>query len=338
VRQPLFSVAVFLAIAGLIGASALIGSYQKRDGDAREESAGSSDAAFARMQSAFNKDEVVIAAPGAQIEIEFMRGSTFNLPRYAYLNWLQNAASAVSSYYGKFPVPFLRIKLSSDTGDDIGFATTGYEDGSAIIEIPVGENATVETLDRDWTATHEMTHLAFPLMDHEHKWLAEGQATYVEPLARLRIGKYSAKRVWSDLVKHLPEGLPAADDRGLNHTHTWGRTYWGGALFCLIADVRIRQKTGNKKGLEDAAAAIAANGGNIASDWDAEEALAAGDRAVGTTVLEDLYNEVKDEPHPVNLQLIWAKLGVRRTSSGVEFDNTAPLANIRLAIERGSHA
>jgi len=31
-----------------------------------------------------------------------------------------------------------------------------------------------------------------------------------------------------------------------------GPHYWGGALFCLQADLEVRKRTGNAKGLQDA--------------------------------------------------------------------------------------
>lgn len=276
-----------------------------------------------------------LKANGGIVDVIFMPGSEFHLSKRVYIDWLQTAANAVAAYYGRFPVERLVVKISSEPGDDIGFATTGYEDGAAVIEIPVGVDMTAEKLDRDWTATHEMTHLAFPLMDQDHKWLAEGQATYIEPLARLRVGKYSAKKVWGDLLANLPEGLPERGDRGLNNTHTWGRTYWGGALYCLIADLRIREKTSNRKGLVDAVSAIASTGGNIASDWGAEDALAVGDRAIGTDVLGHLYHEMKDSAFSPNLQQIWDELGVRKINGRIELDDNAPRAAVRQAIEGG---
>ena len=36
----------------------------------------------------------------------------------------------------------------------------------------------------------------------------------------------------------------------------WAMTYWGGALFCLLADVEIREKTGNARAHDDALPAI----------------------------------------------------------------------------------
>ena len=58
------------------------------------------------------------------------------------------------------------------------------------------------------------------------------------------------------MVDGMPQGLPAAGDQGLDNTHIWGRTYRGGAMFCLLADIEIRKQTGNAKGLLDALRAI----------------------------------------------------------------------------------
>ena len=43
------------------------------------------------------------------------------------------------------------------------------------------------------------------------------------------------------MVRDMPKGLPQAGDEGLDNTDTWGRKYWGGAMFCLFADVEIRK-------------------------------------------------------------------------------------------------
>jgi hypothetical protein len=141
--------------------------------------------------------------------------------------------------------------------------------------------------------------------------------------------------MWHDVVRDLPQGEPAPGDEGLDHTHTWGRTYWGGAMFCLIADVRIRQQTHNQKGLQDALRGILAAGGNITQDWDIERALAVGDKATATTVLVDLYHQMRDQPDPIDLPSLWKQLGIERAANGsIQFDPHAPLADIREAITR----
>src|SRR5262245_62277172 len=112
--------------------------------------------------------------------------------------------------------------------------------------------------------------------------MEEGLATYVEPLARAQAGLLAPEVVWGDLVRGLPKGLPQAGDRGLDHTPTWGRTYWGGALFYLLAELEIRRRTDNRAGLQDALRGVVAAGGNISRSWPVEKVLTKGDAATGT--------------------------------------------------------
>jgi hypothetical protein len=138
--------------------------------------------------------------------------------------------------------------------------------------------------------------------------------------------------VWRTFVRDMPKGEPAPGDQGLDNTHTWGRTYWGGAMFCLLADVRIHERTRNRKGLEDALRGINRGGGNINEDWDIQKTLALGDKATGTTVLRDLYRAMRDKPAPVDLDQLWTKLGIQMKDGSVAFNDQAPESNIRKAI------
>ena len=108
--------------------------------------------------------------------------------------------------------------------------------------------------------------MAFPSVSRQHHWIEEGLATYVEPIARAQAGSLRAERVWADMVRDMPQGQPGPGDRGLDHTRNWGRTYWGGAVFCLLADVQFRARTGNRRGLQHALRGILAAGGNIGGE------------------------------------------------------------------------
>jgi predicted metalloprotease with PDZ domain len=142
----------------------------------------------------------------------------------------------------------------------------------------------------------------------------------------------SLDEMWRTFIRDMPKGEPESGDQGLDNTHTWGRTYWGGAMFCLLADMRIRERTSNHKGLEDALRGINRGGGNINEDWDIGKTLAMGDKATGTTVLRDLYQAMRDKPAPVDLDHIWKQLGIAMKDGAVAFDDKAPEANIRKAI------
>ncbi len=176
----------------------------------------------------------------------------------------------------------------------------------------VGSHVSQSDLSDDWTMTHELTHMAFPSLPDDQHWMEEGLATYVEPIARAQIGDLTERQVWEGMLDGMPKGEPQSGDQGLDRTHTWGRTYWGGALFCLVADVSIRKQTGNRKGLQDALRAIVNAGGTIDHDWPLTRALEIGDRATGTTVLSDQYKKWSDAPVSVDLPALWKELGVIR--------------------------
>ena len=250
--------------------------------------------------------------------------------------WMARAALAVSTYYGRFPVPQVRLVLRPVDGAGVrGGTTYGHsDDGRPLIVIRVGRETTAEQLVDNWTLTHEMVHLSVPSVPRNSHWLEEGIATYVEPIARAQRGELSEERIWADMLHGMPKGLPAENDRGLDHTPTWGRTYWGGALFCLLADVEIRARTRNKKGLQDALRGVLDAGGDIRSDWTVERVFEVGDRATGTTVLSDLYHRLGEAPAPndTELEALWQALGVHGDGAGVRFDDHAPLAQSRRAI------
>ncbi|HUB83769.1 MAG TPA: hypothetical protein VMB03_33455 [Bryobacteraceae bacterium] len=289
--------------------------------------------ASALLPSARSQDNPsTLRIGGGTIEVRF-QSDQFDLPRKAILDWVSTGARAVSAYFGRFPVAHARLEIvmaAGRRGGRINGVTFG--DGGARSRLTVAQHVTAEELSRDWVLTHEMVHYGFPSMDRAHHWIEEGSATYVEPIARAEVGNLSVAQVWGDMVRDMPQGLPADGDQGLDRTHTWARTYWGGALYCLLADVRIRRQTHGRRGLVDALRGIIRAGGNIEKDWPLERALEIGDKATGTTVMMSLYGEMAAKPMPVDLPDLWKQLGVRRDGGQVTFDDGAPLAKVRAAI------
>ena len=249
------------------------------------------------------------------------------------LDWIERSMRIVSAYYGRFPVTALRLVVVPVPGDRVRGGTT-FGQPRALIVVRVGRAVSDAALRDDWVLVHEMTHLALPDVGAEHAWLSEGLATYVEGVERAQAHNRSPLDVWSEDVRSMPKGLPEPGDRGLDNTHTWGRTYWGGALFCLLADLRIREATGDRLGLEDALQAILRASGGLATDWPIGRVLTVGDRAVGTGVLEDLYAEMKDQPVTTDLPRLWRRLGIVPDGASVTLRDDAPLAAERAAILR----
>jgi hypothetical protein len=246
--------------------------------------------------------------------------------------WTKDATKAITTYFGRFPLPQALVIVVPSRGRWMGMGKTLSGGGGAIF-VRVGERAKSSALHDDWVLVHEMVHLALPSVPREQHWAEEGLATYVEPFARVRAGLERPEEAWAGLVRGLPNGLPRAGDRGLDHTPTWGRTYWGGALFYLLADIEIRKRTNNAKGLEDALRGILARGGDNTRRWSLDFLFRMGDEAIGTPVLTELHTAMAASPYPVDLGEVFAKLGVVTTGDRVELDPQAPLAAIRRSIE-----
>lgn len=270
---------------------------------------------------------------GSTLDIVFAPGE-LDLPQSKVLDWISRSAHAVAGYYGRFPVRHAQITIIPVAGSGVQSGKSfGYP--HARVRISLGRMATETDLNKDWMLVHELVHLAFPSVDDNHHWIEEGIATYVEPIARAEAGQLSVEKVWSDLVHGLPYGLPQAGDRGLDYTPTWGRTYWGGALFCLLADIEIRKRTQNRFGLQDALRAINAAGGSIEESWELRRAFKVGDAATGVPVLTELYERMRAAPVDTELPALWHSLGVAVEGRGVIFDEQAPLAKERRAITAG---
>ena len=267
---------------------------------------------------------------GSKLDIT-VEDRPMSVPQADIVAWVKVAAESVAAYYHRYPVPHLTIHVIPFAGHGVRHGMTWGMHGG-LIRIGLGSETTRDELMDDWMMTHEMIHLAFPSVADEHHWIEEGISTYVEPIARIRVSNMKEERMWADLIRDMPKGQPRDGDEGLDHTHTWGRTYWGGALFCFDADVKIRRQTHNKKGLEDALRGILDAGGDITHDWDLEKAFAVGDRATGTTVLIDLYRQMKDHPIEVDLAQRWKELGISWDGSRVNLRDDAPDAAIRRAI------
>jgi hypothetical protein len=254
------------------------------------------------------------------------------VPRPALVAWVEDAARAIAAVFGRFPVPEARLDVRTGGRGHVHGGRT--DDLVPHVAVALGRATTPSDLAGDWVLTHEFVHLATPTLSRRHAWFMEGAATYVEPIARARAGRFSADELWEGLLEGLPKGLPKAGDGGLDVTHTWGRTYWGGALFFFLADLEIRERSGGRRSLDDALRGMLAAGGDVRAAWSLEQALEAGDRAVGGgwNVLARLHAAQGSTPVSVDLDALFRRLGVSQADGHVVYDDAAPLASIRRSL------
>jgi len=269
-----------------------------------------------------------------RLTVEFAPGE-LALPRERLQRWIDESQAMICETLGSFPVPELALTIRPRA------AARGVRDGRtwtsgscASIEVGVGSGAGERALERDWVLVHEMIHLAVPELPRSQHWFEEGVATYLEPFARARGGKRSEEEVWRELTRDYAQGLPQAGEGGIDDTRTWARTYYGGALFCLVADVGIARATQGRKSLRDAFAGTVARGHSILEPSDLGHFARELDRAVGVDVVAPLYAQWAHAPVQVDLAALWKELGVVREGRTMRFDESAPLAAWRAALVR----
>ena len=169
----------------------------------------------------------VVAGGNIHVAID---GNATLLDKHRIEGWVHRSASAVAAYFGRFSVEQWGLLVTLNDGIHIGPATT-WGHPRSITQIALGRNISDGALHNDWVMVHEMTHLALPTAPQHSVWFMEGNATYVEPIARAQLGQLTPQEVWRWAVDDMPKGQPHDGDEGLDHTHTWARTYWGGAMY-----------------------------------------------------------------------------------------------------------
>lgn len=247
--------------------------------------------------------------------------------------WVTDAAHAVAQYFGTFPVDHLLLVIVASRRPGISGGTARGMGGARIV-VDVPPRQRQEQFRRDWVLFHEMIHLGMPSLPMAQHWLEEGSATYIEPLLQARAGRKTEVAVWTEFLSDYAQGLAGAG--GLDDDHSWARTYYGGATFCLLADVEIRARTDNRKSLQDVMRAVLTGRGNITQTARIEELLSTGDRATGTTVLTELYARMGQRVAPRELDSLWRRLGVRLENGRTVFDEDAELASVRRALVLGT--
>ena len=268
-----------------------------------------------------------LVVAGGNIRLVFADGAS-GIDRDRVTRWVASCAEAVSTYFGRFPTQHYGLLIVAEEGNRVGRATT-YGFGGSATRINVGIEATEQTFSRDWILVHEMVHAALPDLPRRALWLQEGNATWVEPVARAQAKQLSSADVWRQAIAGMPQGVRDSDAGGMDGTQEWGRLYWGGAIFWLLAEIAIYEHSKGRALLRDALRAINRESGGNAVEWTPEKMMATGDAETGQSSLQRLYAEFASRPVSIDLDSIFKRLGVSRAAAGsVRFNADAELAEL----------
>lgn len=279
--------------------------------------------------------DAIIDADGGKIHL-YIEDDAYRLSMSELTVWVERSVNAVTLYYGGFPLEEAYVAVSGRSGKGVLHGIAMGEVG-AVVNVKIGLSTDSADLMHDWVLVHELIHLTFPKMHRRHHWIEEGLSVYVESIARAQAGDISAESVWDNFVRGMPHGLPQPGDRGLDYTPSWGRTYWGGALFFLLADIKILQRSGGEKSLRDGLRALVASGYSILQRSEPRHLFTIADRAVGHPVLTEFYDEMGKQSVDIDLAKLWRDLGIVYAQGKTSFSDQARLADIRRVITQASN-
>ena len=285
-----------------------------------------------------------IDVPGATLNVSVPQSDP-SLDPELILNWLRAAATDVTLTYGRFPNPSAHIivmptgssRWSSNRAVPFGRV---IRDGGEVVELFVNQAKPIEDFLGDWTATHEFSHLMLPYVGTRHKWISEGFAQYYQNVLLARSGAYPQDMAWEKIHAGLERGRASRPELSPNEAASQGvrgarmKVYWTGAAIALMADVQIRERTGNRESLDTVLERLQTC--CLPSDrvWTGPELFAKLDALLHKPVFMPLYRRHAETLGFPDTSEVFARLGVEVKDGHARFRRGAELGDIRQAIMR----
>ena len=168
------------------------------------------------------------------------------------MDWVAQTTEGLSTLTGPYPFDVhIRFHRIDGRSEPVPWANTtrGYRQG---VNFHVDPRFSLERFLADWTAPHELSHLALPYLGRRYSWFAEGFASYMQYQVMHRMQALS----WDDVIGRYRERMARAKRRyDLDHltfsaaapklraSGRYPTMYWGGAILFLRADSRLRQES-----------------------------------------------------------------------------------------------
>jgi len=276
-----------------------------------------------------------VEVPGGALDVVLL-GPPLAMGDAAALAWVKDAATCVARLYGTFPAQATIFVTPVRGADEVVFGRVMSLAGASVVLL-FGSETSVATEHSDWVVVHELSHLGTASLVGEAHWLEEGLATYYEPILRERAGWMSEAELWKHFVGQMPRGQhKTGEPASLEARDDIDSTYWGGALFALLADLKIRTTSHGARSLDDAMRAVHDRLGDATHATRLVDFLRVGDEATGTGALAEVYTHFAMAGETVDLAATWQALGVVTGADGtVTLHDDAPLAAVRRAIAAG---
>lgn len=260
------------------------------------------------------------------------------------IEWIEATANDVALVYGRFPNPKARIIVIPTTENSWGsdsaviFGRVTRRRGETV-ELFVNPDRPIEEFYADWTATHEFSHLMLPLLKQRYRWISEGFASYYQNVLMARAGHYTPETAWQRLSEGFERGRESRPDLSLNEAATGGirytrmKVYWSGAAIALLADIELRQRSGDTESLDTVLGQLQTCCLPSRTQWSGQRLFKKLDSFLESPVFMPLYEEYANTQGFPDYAPALLELGLSTNTDGtINLNNNASLASTREAI------
>ena len=166
--------------------------------------------------------------------------------------WLNKTALATQQTVGNYPFDLhFYIHRSENAKEPVPWGNTERSEIQGVT-FHVNPDFSLEEFLHDWTAPHEISHLAIPFPGKSNRWFSEGFATYMQGQILIKMGEFTPEQIETKYQKKLSNCRPyyqsdspfivVADS--LKRNHHYPEMYWGSVTFFVNLDQHLQQTQG----------------------------------------------------------------------------------------------
>lgn len=196
------------------------------------------------------KSAPVVTEEKQEFGLNWVYVDTFDLAEKEKLEtWITEIYDVTSKTIGPYPFEVSIHFFRSERGNPVSFGLAKAVEAGRQAHFYVNPAASLADLRADWTAPHELSHLAIPFFGKKDKWFTEGFATFLSRQLLMEMGYYTqasfdslyTSRIHEDSKHYTSTTLkfPEASD-SLFGDHKYGPVYWCGASYFYTLDMRMR--------------------------------------------------------------------------------------------------
>lgn len=173
-------------------------------------------------------------------EIIFYWEDKFNKKEKAKIKeWLKQTTYAAQNVLGNFPFDLhFYIHRDNNAREPVPWGNTKRSDIQGV-KFHVNPNFSLGEFLNDWTAPHEISHLAIPFLGPENAWFAEGFATFMQGQILIEMNEFTSQQIQDKYMSKLANALPFYQSNSpfimvadsLRRNHHFPEMYWGSVTF-----------------------------------------------------------------------------------------------------------